>query len=80
MRKPALPIQPTETKTTLRCSSSTLEAIHRVQETVCEWMLTSPDPDHRREALRWGIDDTLRLVLATFCRDYRISLEEEVSA
>lgn len=76
-RKPANAFLATAGRTSIRVSLQTSDAVERVQCQLTEWMLAHPDPDVRSEALRLTADRVLRVVLATFARDYGIPLLQE---
>lgn len=78
MRKPASAFPCSNERTTVRVSLESAAALRAVRETLVEWMLGHPDPGVRGRALNLTTDQTLRVVLATFARDYRISLPETV--
>jgi hypothetical protein len=73
-RKPAQRLPATTERTSLRVSHQSADALQTIRATLVEWHLTSADPQLRREALHLSTDAALRIVLATFARDYHIAL------
>lgn len=71
-KKPAPSLAGSKATTTLRVCPETLEALDRVRSEIMEWLLSHPDPITRKKALRLGLDQTLRIILATFARDYGV--------
>lgn len=76
-RKPAEPFDAEGFHTTIRVSQSTAMYFDDVMETLAEWMLGSADPDTRRAAMAFSKDHALRIILATFARDYGLSLYQK---
>ncbi len=78
MRRPAQPLPGGSATTTLRVSPETVDALDWIRCYVTDWMLASTEPEVRIEALTLTNDQVLRLVLATFARDYRIALRSNI--
>lgn len=72
--RPARAFLSITTQTSCRLSMTTREALERVQASLAEWHLGHADPALRRQGLDITADYALRVVLATFCRDYGIDL------
>lgn len=64
-------------QTSLRVTGATASAMHQIRDTLVEWLLTHGDREVRASALNLSIDHALRVVLATFARDYHIPLSTE---
>lgn len=73
-RRPAEAFLSITVYTTARISMTTREALERVQASLAEWHLSHSDPALRRQGLDITADYALRVVLATFARDYGIDI------
>lgn len=63
--------------TSVRVSMTTRDLLERVQAALAEWHLGHSDPALRRQGLDISADYALRVVLATFARDYGVSLNPQ---
>ena len=72
-RKTSMPYEPGEGYTTIRVSEATADHIRDIRDTLAEWMLSSCDQANRRVALSLTMDHVIRIVTATFSRDYNIN-------
>lgn len=73
-RKPAEAFPVLTVYSSVRLSTTTRDALECIQATLAEWHLSHSDADIRRRGLDLTADYALRVVLATFARDYSINI------
>lgn len=75
-KKPANPFPATAGAiTSIRASLETAEALETLKSVLIEWLLMHPETMIRKTALSLTSDRALRIILATFARDYGIVLD-----
>ena len=72
--RPAVPFLASTSRTSLRVSHQTLEALERIGAVLARDLLDSSSLTSRRAGWRMTVDSVLRTVLATFARDYKVQL------
>ena len=63
--------------TSLRVSEESADALATIRSHVQEWLLSHSLKEYKEWGLKLTIDQALRIVLATFARDYSIPMPKE---
>lgn len=76
-RKPARMLRGGAALSSIRVSECSVEALTTIRTQIQEWLLSHSLKEYKEWGLKLTLDQALRIVLATFARDYSIPLPKE---